>query len=349
MGRALTALILLSQSVLAASDSPEDVDELDRLPTPPPLSAIEKLIAEIWISPILFRLEGMPHIKVDSPKWGPRTVNQEDALNIGEAFQTSDKGAVRIAFDDGSQAIIGSTSTVMLDFDHPFLERLDNGKMAFRCPLLRLVQGEMRVLVTPGTTRRYRFVVQTQHGVIGVRGTDFVVRIKEAGTSVQVLSGTVEIAPSYEKLARREVIRIPMISGGELFGESKPPSRTPPLRRSDILGELMQRQPLIQKLWVEAAKDTNAVRAKLDRHRSKKLQEISAASGASFNELSQIKNSGPKSKSVTSTAASTASASAATTEATDKKPRHKLMDQHLGVLPPRMVEDQEKPSGQKKP
>ncbi len=336
---------------------PPPPPELDLLPSPIPLDPVDQILSELWMPPLLVGTESQPYIKVRGGDGKSRAIHPDETLLPGDLFQTAPKAGVRIAFDDGSEAIIGGDCLVMVDFAPIEVHRNEDETTAFRVPVIRLVTGEMRVLVPPLKHRSFRsrsvaspirFVVQTPQGFAAVRGTDFVVRSQKTSSTIHVLNGVVEMATDFENFRTHQTIRIPAPYYGELFPDKKPPNRPLAFRRSELLSAMEIRQPGIQPLWIKAVHERKSTQAKVEKLRDRKLEETALAKKVPLYLLTERaidggrRTPGPQKKSVTSAKDRIYTAKEIETEnkrvSTQSqgtgKPRHKMMDPHQKLAPP---------------
>lgn len=153
------------------------------------------------------QIEGAP---VDPPwviEWAggeaPSYVQLGQTLERGSYLSTPAGQVARLGFPWGGQAVIAPGASGMVPLDvHPVPSWLMEQGTA------RFLISQLSGAVTP--RRPIRFAVFTPHGVVGVRGTDFVVEVKKEVTQVRVGSGKVWIAKSMDDLmkpkTRREVL-----------------------------------------------------------------------------------------------------------------------------------------------
>lgn len=106
----------------------------------------------------------------------------------GETVTTPDAGSTELTFHDTTRLSVGANSTVVLD---NFVYNPDSGtgdaSINFTKGIFRFVTGDIKnkdnvKLTTPTTS-------------LTIRGTDFKVVVNQDGTTVQVISGAVEIKP----------------------------------------------------------------------------------------------------------------------------------------------------------
>ena len=307
--------------------------------------------------PLLLGTETQPYIKVRGSDGSNRAIHPDETLKAGDLFQTAAKAGARIAFDDGSEALIGGESTAMVDFTPTDVRRNEDETTAFRVPVVQLLAGEMRILVPPLVHRSFRsrsvaspirFIVQTPHGFAAVRGTDFVVRVLKASSTVHVLNGTVEITPDFENLRTHQTIRVPAPYYGELFGDKLPPNRPLAFRRTELLAKMSERQPGIQPLWLKAVHERKTTQAKVEKLRDRKLEETALARGVPLYILTErakgggrrapgpdLKSSaGTKDRIYTAEESETENKRVSTQSQGTGKPRHKMMDPHQKLAPP---------------
>lgn len=104
-----------------------------------------------------------------------------DAVHVDERIQTTRKGGARFEFDDETELWVGEESDIVLD---SYLYDSNTGAGEFVAELgtglFRFVTGELQ---SEG------FMVKTPVAEIGVRGTDFVVRVWAGGATVAACYG----------------------------------------------------------------------------------------------------------------------------------------------------------------
>jgi hypothetical protein len=123
-------------------------------------------------------------------KW--RTVIIDDSVHQDEVIRTGDSSAARLIFADRTDFMVGAKSEVTLD---KFI--YDPGSNSGQL-LIRATKGLMKFRTGRMASRSYKLI--TPVATIGVRGTEFVVRVAEDGTTtVQVLSGEVIVVDNKGK------------------------------------------------------------------------------------------------------------------------------------------------------
>jgi hypothetical protein len=106
----------------------------------------------------------------------------------GETVATPDAGSTKLTFQDSTTLSVGASSTVVLDnFVYNPDTRTGDASINFSKGIFRFVTGDIQnksnvKLTTPTTS-------------LTIRGTDFKVAVNQDGTTVQVISGAVEIKP----------------------------------------------------------------------------------------------------------------------------------------------------------
>ena len=124
-------------------------------------------------------------LRGEKGRWSPLTPGQP--LEARDLIRTGTGGTARIAFDDGSVAVLASASLMRLD---------EVGKREGRARiLLRLLGGQVRVSASPTYPASGRFEVETPTAVASVRGTEFAVTYSTdtAETEVVCMKGSVEV------------------------------------------------------------------------------------------------------------------------------------------------------------
>lgn len=129
-------------------------------------------------------------------------VNGGEYMTPGDVLSTGPGAFAMLRFEDGSRALVPSDSQVELLVSQRRLMRL------------KLLAGRVESRVTPLAQRAYE--VETRRGVLGVRGTHFVVRDDGERVSVEVMQGAVSA------LTKAHAARSAIVRGG--FGATMPAS-----------------------------------------------------------------------------------------------------------------------------
>ena len=145
-------------------------------------------------------------------------VNGGEQMLPGDVLSTGANAFAMLRFEDGSRALVPSDSRVQL---------LVSQRRHMR---LKLLAGRVESRVTPVAQRAYE--IETRRGVLGVRGTHFVVRDDGDRISLEVMQGAVS-ALTTGPAARPELVR-----GG--FGATLPAefsAQTRTLLPAPVFGE----------------------------------------------------------------------------------------------------------------
>lgn len=102
-----------------------------------------------------------------------------------DRLRTLADSKIRIAFDDGSELILGSGSTVLI-------ARFAPGSGESGSGLLRLLKGILRIALGHGGHWK-RFDVESRFAVASARSTEWIVQEAAKGDAVFVVSGTVAV------------------------------------------------------------------------------------------------------------------------------------------------------------
>ncbi len=98
-----------------------------------------------------------------------RTLVVGSDVFIGDLIQTGPKGQVQIMFADTTELVVGPSSALMIE-DYLIREDGGAGKLA-----IDMLSGAFRFAT--GDAAKDRYVIGTPTGTIGVRGTEFDVRV----------------------------------------------------------------------------------------------------------------------------------------------------------------------------
>lgn len=123
-----------------------------------------------------------------------RTIVIDDNVFQDELIHTGESSAARLIFADRTDFMIGANSEVVLD-KFIYDPNSNSGQL-----ILRATKGLMKFRTGTMSSRSYR--IDTPVATVGVRGTEFVIKIFEGVTTIQVISGEVIVID----LAGNEVI-----------------------------------------------------------------------------------------------------------------------------------------------
>ncbi|MBL7714072.1 MAG: FecR domain-containing protein [Bdellovibrionales bacterium] len=260
--------LLLGAASPSPSVSPTQASEVDLLPKASVMDPVDQLVARFWAPPLLQELLDMPYLKVGTPENEKREMKQGEEFKMGDRFQTSSEGAMRILFLDGAQALVGSNTALALDFEEAATEKTEEDIVPIRTPMVFLLSGDIRFLVPEKKSMlrnagmksgAHVFIVQTRFGAIGVRGTDFVVSVNEDGLRVYCFSGAVEVAKNYKDLKKFKGVIVNPRQRSEVKKLGQAPSQPANITPTEILSGLDKLQPKIHALWVASTSQEGAV------------------------------------------------------------------------------------------
>ena len=121
---------------------------------------------------------------------GERTIARGQRVHAGDKIETADGGHVHIRFVDGGLVSIRPLSRLLI-------EQYRNAKGAQLAAIkFKLEEGVIRSVTGQwGEANRDRFRLNTPIAAIGVKGTDFVVKVQPESTYASVVSGAIVMAP----------------------------------------------------------------------------------------------------------------------------------------------------------
>lgn len=121
---------------------------------------------------------------------GERTIARGLRVHAGDRIETADGGHVHIRFVDGGLVSVRPLSRLLI-------EQYRNAKGAELAAIkFRLEEGVIRSVTGQwGEANRDRFRLNTPIAAIGVKGTDFVVKVQPDSTFASVVSGAIVMAP----------------------------------------------------------------------------------------------------------------------------------------------------------
>ncbi len=118
-----------------------------------------------------------------------RDLKTSDRVENGNVVRTFPGAKAKVIYDNGDQIYVGPGSSYRILWK-------SEGKAT---PEIRLAYGRIRGVISKEGPRR-KVIIRTRSAVMGVRGTDFFIADEGQGeTSVSVLRGAVEVAPSQGK------------------------------------------------------------------------------------------------------------------------------------------------------
>jgi len=117
------------------------------------------------------------------PGSGRRALGARANVFANEQIDTADRGWVEMLFLDDTRFRVGGNSSVLLD-RFVFNPERKTGELT-----LAVTQGVFRFVT--GGMQKEAYRIRTPHAVIGVRGTDFFLRVSATDTNVAVINGIV--------------------------------------------------------------------------------------------------------------------------------------------------------------
>jgi len=170
-------------------------------------------------------------------------------LYVGDHVVTNAKTEAQLGYPDGSKALVGRNSEVIIS------------SPASATPDLDLRAGEIRALITKGKGKKYRLRIRTRSAVMGVRGTDVVVATKGDETQVHTVSGEVDVAKSSADLDKGKGVKIPAgkFSVARLGKAISPPKS---FNVKGYLNKLNKRNPGLDKMMSKLDKKRYSSTAK---------------------------------------------------------------------------------------
>lgn len=158
-------------------------------------------------SPWLEDLSGAPSLRVQGASGAQRLVKAGAQLEWGDTLATPKGVAARLSFSPEIQMVVGEDSQIAVQATaepppEVVVERgTVRGWVEAASPAVQ-PSGQPSTAASPGpgpsaapTTAKPRFILRTPSVIMGVRGTDFVVRAKGDAVELATLNGTVEYAP----------------------------------------------------------------------------------------------------------------------------------------------------------
>lgn len=121
---------------------------------------------------------------------GERDIARGQRIEAGDWVETSDGGHVHIRFIDGGLVSVRPLSRLHIeDYRNTKGDNLAAIKFRLEAGVVRSVTGQW------GEANRDRFRLNTPIAAIGVKGTDFVVKVESGTTFASVISGSIVMAP----------------------------------------------------------------------------------------------------------------------------------------------------------
>lgn len=114
--------------------------------------------------------------------WSPLATGSQ--VNMGDSVRTDGTGRVKIAFADGSVAVISSKSELVID------QYVYDPSKAGGSSYLELLKGKVRTIVSDYYSDAGEYEVRTPTATAGVRGTDFIVVYDPLTEVTEVVGGS---------------------------------------------------------------------------------------------------------------------------------------------------------------
>ena len=121
-----------------------------------------------------------------------RKLERGAALHVGDRIETPVGGHVHVQFVDGGRLSVRPMSRLTIeDYSAPQADRPGSGAIRFRLEsgVVRSITGQW------GEVAKDRFRLNTPLAAIGVKGTDFAVRVEPDKTAAAVYTGAIVLAP----------------------------------------------------------------------------------------------------------------------------------------------------------
>lgn len=122
-----------------------------------------------------------------------QTLGTDATLEPGSRLETGPGAALTLATQDGSQVVVPSNTRVVIKRDRELGIRLD------------LTKGELDLQVAPRDNKNRPFNIQTDSGVLGVRGTRFIAEVKKEATVSSVYEGSVAAEEKHQRVERARI------------------------------------------------------------------------------------------------------------------------------------------------
>ncbi len=121
---------------------------------------------------------------------GERSIARGQRVHAGDRIETADGGHVHIRFVDGGLVSVRPLSRLLIEqYRNAKGAELAAIKFSLEEGVIRSVTGQW------GEANRDRFRLNTPIAAIGVKGTDFVVKVQPDATLASVVSGAIVMAP----------------------------------------------------------------------------------------------------------------------------------------------------------
>ncbi len=134
-------------------------------------------------------IRGNAYIKPDGEdKW--YKLRDKELLTAGDAIKTT-KGKIILIYEDATRAQVGENTQIKIKK----VEIKQEKKESTWKTIYRVILGLTRFETPEGR----KFMMESPTAIIGVRGTDFIVRVDSKNTFVFVLEGEVEVSDTDQK------------------------------------------------------------------------------------------------------------------------------------------------------
>ncbi len=115
---------------------------------------------------------------------------------VNDIIRTGKKSKVKIELKDDSMLYLSEESKFRI-------KAVKKKKRSF----FRMFSGKMRAVVKKSTGKKSKFLIRTRTAVVGVRGTDFIVMIKDGVTKVVTFEGTVAVINALETIEGEVLVK----------------------------------------------------------------------------------------------------------------------------------------------
>ena len=139
--------------------------------------------APVLAEQIATATEVAPRTFVKPADSGRRVLEVDGALFSGETITTNRTGTAVLQFNDRTMITVGPNAKLELDDI-----RMSSSTRASRF-VVSTVRGSFRFV--SGRSSKRAYAIQTPTATLGIRGTDFIIRVTRRGTQVEVEDGEV--------------------------------------------------------------------------------------------------------------------------------------------------------------
>lgn len=209
------------------------------------------------LGPVLESLDGISSISVVASDGTHREAKLDDPLQTGDTLEVGPGASLTVAYEDGAQVIVADGSKVKIGEEAetsgepkvPSIEVQDGGVRAL--VETYVAPGAPSVEAKPSTApapRSHRFLIRTRSAMMGVRGTDFIVQVKDDQVALNTFSGTVEVASDLGSFGGKGMVSVK--EGRALTSDG-----TQAFVPGDFLKEFNKKHPRLENLYVKAQRE----------------------------------------------------------------------------------------------